>query len=206
MLKGLRNIFARFSFASLMVFFSTTAMAYQAVDLNIGRSVAFGYSTNLDQRSFGASASGLIGIDEDTRLFAPAVRYTLLPIDNQSFLDNVFVTVAGYWGFLDQYDDSEVTAIGFGGGARIKLLDEYSFLEKPIYLAGVISYAPPGTTYQDGSNFLLWYTRLEYPVFDRSLVYLGYRSITTDITTDKGRYIENASIDKTVFVGIHYVF
>jgi hypothetical protein len=188
------------------LFLSNLSFAYQAIDLNIGRSVAFGYSTNLDQEGFGAAASGLIGIDEDTRLFAPALRYTLIPIDNESFLDNVYVTVAGYWAWLDQYDDSTVAALGFGGGGRIKVLDEYSTLGKPIYLAGTIGYAPPGTTYQDGENFLYWNLRFEYPVFDRSLVYLGYRWITADIETDKHRHIENASIDKTVFVGIHYVF
>lgn len=189
-----------------LTFVSGISLAYQAVDLNIGRSVAFGYSTNLDQRRFGVAASGLWGLDQDNRLAAPAVRYTILPRTDQSFLDNVYVSANGFYADLGEYHDANIWALGFGGGARFKLIDEYSFLKKPVFLSSGINYAPPGTTWQDGENIVSWFARFEYPILERSLVYVGYRSITADVTPEHHHRIDDASIDKTVFVGIHYVF
>ena len=187
---------------------TTASFAYQAIDLNIGRSVAFGYSTNLDQRRFGLAANGLIGFgDEEGRMFAPAIRYNLIPINGESFLDNVYVNLAGYVAKMGKnYDEADVNAIGFGGGARIKLLDEYSLLHKPLYLAGGINYAPPGTTYKDGNNLLYWNARVEYPILERSLVYVGYRQVTADLNDVDGRDVKNAGLDKTAFIGIHFVW
>ncbi|MFI4954908.1 MAG: hypothetical protein ACHP9Y_03240 [Gammaproteobacteria bacterium] len=185
--------------------FSLSALAYQAIDLNIGRSVAFGYSTNLDVRGFGMYANGLWGLDHDNRLFSPGVRYNILPRTDQSFLDSVFVNASGFFAKLGEYDDVDVNALVLGGGARFKLLDEYSFIEKPVFLAAGISYAPPALTYSSGENATYWYARVEYPIFTQSLAYIGYRQITADIN-DNGNKVENASIDKTAFIGIHYVW
>lgn len=184
---------------------SFSALAYQALDLNIGRSVALGYSTNLDVRGFGVYANGLWGFDHDNRLFSPGVRYNILPRTDQAFLDSVYVNASGFFAKLGEYDDANVNALTLGGGARLKLLDEYSFLEKPLFLAGGVSYAPPGLTFSDGENAMFWYTRVEYPILSQSLLYIGYRQITTDLN-DNGHKVENASLDKTIYAGIHFVW
>jgi hypothetical protein len=199
------NRISQFISGISLALISVSAIAYQAVDLNIGRSVAFGYSSNLDVRGFGAYANGLWGLDQDNRLFSPGIRYNILPRSDRGFLDSVFVNASGFFAKLGEYDDVDVNALVLGGGARFKLLDEYSFLNKPIYFASAIGYAPPGLTYSSGENVLQWFGRIEYPIFTQSLLYLGYRQITADIN-ENGRHIENASIDKTPFIGIHYVW
>ena len=181
-----------------------TAHAYQALDLNIGDSVGIGYSTNLDQRSFGFYANGLIGLAHDNNVASPGVRYNILPRNDEAFLDSVFVNLSGVYANIGDYD-ADLFALAFGTGARLKLLDEYSFLEEPLYLSGAINYAPPGLTWDDGENFQSWALRLEYPVFEKSLAYVGWRQITADISND-GEKHPAAGIDKTLFIGIHYVF
>lgn len=182
--------------------------AYSALDLSIGNSLGFAYNRDMDQRRFGLSAFGIWDFGDDNRLAAPALRYNLIPINNQAFLDNVYVNVAGYYVRMndDEFDNSTVTAIAFGGGARFKILDEYSFLKKPLYLNSAFNYAPPGTTYRDGNNLIGWFSRVEYPIFDRSLAFVGFRQFLTDLQHDDGYKKDNAKIDQTAFVGIHFVF
>jgi len=182
--------------------------AYNAIDLSIGDSVGFAYNRDMDQRRIGLSAFGLWNFTNDNRFAAPAIRYNLIPINDKAFLDNVFVSLAGYYVRMsdEKFDNSTVTAIGFGGGGRIKILDEYSFLKKPLFLNAAFNYAPPGTTYRDGTDLIGWFARLEYPIFDRSLVFLGFRQFLTDLQHDDGYKKENAKIDQTPFIGIHFVF
>ena len=201
----IHSFITTFITSTVLLLSSFAVMAYQAIDLNVGRSVAFGYSSNLDVRGFGVYANGLWGWDYDSRLLSPGVRYNILPRTDRSFLDSVYVNASGFFAKLGEYDDVDVNALVLGGGARFKLLDEYSFAKKPIFLSGGISYAPPALTYSSGENAMYWNVRLEYPIFTQSLLYLGYRQITADIN-DNGYKVENASIDKTAFIGIHYAW
>jgi hypothetical protein len=181
---------------------------YNALDLSIGDSVGFAYNRDMDQRRLGLSAFGIWNFTDDTRLLAPALRYNIIPINDQAFLDNLYVSLVGYYVRMsdDEFDNSTVTAIGFGGGGRIKILDEYSFLRKNLFLNAGFNYAPPGTTYRDGHDLIGWFARLEYPIFDRSLAFLGFRQFLTDLEHDDGYRKENAKIDQTPFIGIQFVF